>query len=197
MKSICLSAVVAAMTTLCPLVAQAASISVVPSPTPSAQRVGTVSFDLVMDFATSEATLGGGIDIDLSGSVSLASFTPSSYFLAVPDPAFSGHGTARADNDYEVHIGSFTGLSGRNVLGTFTINLIGSGIGAINLAVNSFWGPFFSVNSTLQNVTMTGSAIPAIPEPATAGLMLLGAGAVTAASRLRRAARTLAPTPAA
>jgi hypothetical protein len=203
MKNFCVSAAVAAaaLSALCALPAQAASLYVLPSFTTVALSEGTASFDLMMDFATNEATLGGGVDIDLNGPVSLQRFTPSNYFSTVPDPAFSGHGSFYAVKDYEVHLGSFTGLSGRNLLGTLTINLLGEGVGSISLAVNSFWGPFYSVNSTLQNVTMTGAqfniAAAPVPEPATAWLMLLGAGAIAAASRLRRAARTLAPTPAA
>jgi PEP-CTERM motif len=201
MKNFCVSAAVTAtaLSALCALPAQAARIYVLPATSELLLSDGTASFDLMMDFATNEATLGGGVDIDLNGPVSLQSFTPSNYFLTVPDPAFSGHGSFYAVKDYEVHLGSFTGLSGRNLLGTLTINLLGEGVGSISLAVNSFWGPFYSVNSTLQNVTMTDAQfnITAVPEPTTAWLMLLGAGAITAASRLRRAARHLAPTPAA
>ncbi|MBC7938774.1 MAG: PEP-CTERM sorting domain-containing protein [Chitinophagaceae bacterium] len=174
---------------LCALAApaQAASISLAP-PEHTGLPGTTAAFDLIMNFAPTEATLGGSVDIDLvdlTGRISFVSFTPSAWFNTVPDPAFSGHGTLRADADYEVHMAEFNGLSGTHVLGTVTVNLISEGTAELRLATNSFWGGFFGINSQPQAVTMTGATVTIVPEPSTALLWLLGAGTLGALARRR------------
>jgi hypothetical protein len=164
--------------------AHAASVylSLITTPAP-----GPVSYDLVMDFSPAEATLGGGIDIDLQGPLSLVSFVPSNYFTNVADPAFSGHGTARADNDYEVHFGSFAGLSGKNSLGTFTVNWQSPQPAELRMAINSTFGNFFSVASVQQNVSLIGATLP-VPEPSHAAMLLAGVTLLSALLRRRRMA---------
>jgi PEP-CTERM motif len=193
MKNLFASAATAAVLACAgPESAQAASIYFLPATSTAQLSAGMASFDLMMDFAVSEATLGGSVDIDLNGPISLldglTSFRPSAFFLAVADPAFSGFGTLRADKDFEIHFGNFNGLSGTNVLGTFTVKLDAIGIGTLNLAANSFFGPFFTVAGAPQIVSMTGATITVVPEPASAWLMALGAGLIGLSRYPRRTA---------
>lgn len=171
--------------------AQAASVYL----TPAAQSVpfsaGSASFDLSMNFAPGEATVGGGVDIALSGVATLVGFTPSSYFTSAADPAFSGYGKAHADHDLEIHFGSFGGLSGQNRLGTLTVGFTAPGQAAVGLAINSFYGAFYgSTTPTPLDVQLTGASLTvtsAVPEPQVAGLMLAGLGVLAgAARRVRR-----------
>ena len=142
----------------------------------------TVSFELWMDF-TNEPTIGGGIDLDLQGPISMAEFTPSSYFTDTADPSFTGHGTENADNDYQIHFGNFAGLSGVNKLGDITVNLLGSGLGNISLANNTFYGGFFGTDFLSIDVDVSDEAAitaSAVPAPAGVWLLLTGlAGLVT------------------
>jgi hypothetical protein len=163
----------------------AASISLSPSAVTVDLAEGTASFALMMDFGAGEATLGGGIDLGLDGPIAFVAFTPSAYYLGVPDPAFSGHGTLRADRDYEVHFGSFSGLSGQNLLGTVTVALLAPGASSVTLAINSFWGDFYGIDGRRQDVTLNGATMlaAAVPEPASALLLLLGAAGLAAAAR--------------
>ncbi len=142
----------------------------------------TVSFELWMDF-TNEPTIGGGIDLDLQGPISMAEFTPSSYFTDTADPSFTGHGTENADNDYQIHFGNFAGLSGVNKLGDITVNLLGSGLGSISLAINTFYGGFFGTDFLSIDVDVSDEAAitaSAVPAPAGVWLLLTGlAGLVT------------------
>ena len=142
----------------------------------------TVSFELWMDF-TNEPTIGGGIDLDLQGPISMAEFTPSSYFTDTADPSFTGHGTENADNDYQIHFGNFAGLSGVNKLCDITVNLLGSGLGSISLAINTFYGGFFGTDFLSIDVDVSDEAAitaSAVPAPAGVWLLLTGlAGLVT------------------
>ncbi|MCL4779539.1 MAG: VPLPA-CTERM sorting domain-containing protein [Gammaproteobacteria bacterium] len=141
---------------------------------------GTTSVELWMDF-TGEPTIGGGIDLDFQGAISMGVFTPSSYFTGTADSAFSGHGTADADNDYEIHFGGFAGLSGINKLGDISVNLLGTGVGSISLALNSLYGTFYGTDSLEIDVDLSrGAEISAVPAPAGVWLLLTGlAGLVT------------------
>jgi hypothetical protein len=149
----------------------------------------TVSFELWMDF-TNEPTIGGGIDLDLQGPISMAEFTPSSYFTDTADPSFTGHGTENADNDYQIHFGNFAGLSGVNKLGDITVNLLGSGLGSISLAINTFYGGFFGTDFLSIDVDVSDEAAitaSAVPAPAGVWLLLTGlAGLVTRRFARRR-----------
>jgi hypothetical protein len=142
----------------------------------------TLSVALWMDF-TNEPTVGGGIDLDFQGDISMGVFTPTSYFTNTADPGFTGHGAADADNDYEVHFGNFAGLSGVNKLGDISINLLGPGAGSISLAINSLYGGFFGTNFLSMDVDLSGGAeitASAVPAPAGVWLLLTGlAGLVT------------------
>lgn len=140
---------------------------------------GPLSFDLFMDFAGTESTVGGGVDISLDSRLSLIQFSPSGYFSAVADPAFSGSGTQFADGAYEVHFGSFNGLSGLNNLGTLTVSVLQSlqnSPANVDLAINNHWGNFYSaINFQPQDVILTG-AVVAVPEPDMLWLLLGGLG---------------------
>jgi PEP-CTERM motif len=166
--------------------AQAHAASVYLSPTPRFETFPTnVSFELMMDFTVAEATLGGGIDIDLRGPISVVGFVPSTFFLTVADPAFSGHGAVWAQDDYEVHFANFNGMSGKNSLGTFTVNLQGPGEAELRLAINTHWGSFFFASGLPQNVTLIGANINPVPEPASAALWLAGVAMLGVAVKRR------------
>lgn len=169
--------------------AGAASISLSPASATVDLAQGSFSFDLSMSFAASEATLGGGLDLDLTGPISFVSFTPSAWFGSVPDPQLSGHGSVLADHDYEVHFGNFGGLSGDQSLGTLTVRLVQAGAAGVALSTNSTVGSFFTAAGAPQGVTLNGAAltISAVPEPATLALWLLGGGALAARRARRRA----------
>lgn len=171
--------------------AQAASIYLLPSNATVSINETTATLELFMDF-TGDPTLGGGIDLDLSGPISLLSFTPSDYFNALNtdalgDTDFTGFGTASADADFEIHFGSFAGLSGVNKLGDITVSLDGAGLGTIALAINSLYGDFFSTQGGLQDVTLAGATLQVVPVPAAAWFFVSALG-VLGGVRLRRAA---------
>jgi PEP-CTERM motif len=169
--------------------AQAASVVLTPAAADVPPSAVEFSFELVMDFASNEATLGGGIDLDLQGPISDVVFVPSAYFQTAGDPLLSGWSTLRADNDLEVHIGNFAGLSGRNVLGTVTVNtsLLNGAVAEVRLATNTYWGGFFSITGAPQSVTMTGAVLNPVPEPGSAMLLAMGTGALMWRLRRQRA----------
>jgi len=150
----------------------AASLYLQPATSTVPLSAGTATLELYMDFPDT-ATLGGGIDLDVTGPLSFASFTPSSYFAGL-DAFFSSHGTANADADYEIHFGDFAGLSGAHKLGDISVNLLATGPGAINLAINQFYGDFYDVNSEVMSVALNGAEINVVPLPAAAWLLLTG-----------------------
>ena len=170
----------------------AASISLSPAAPSLDVTAGTASFDLLMDFGANEATVGGGVDLDISGPAVFGGFVPSAYFTGTADPAFTGHGTERADADYEIHFGSFTGLSGQNNLGQVTLTFNTPGVTTLTLGINSFWGSFYSVTSLPMDVALAGATltVTAVPEPQTVALMLLGLALV---GRLAQRRGTPAP----
>lgn len=151
--------------------AQAASISLTPASSTVALSNGTTTLELFMDF-TNDPTIGGGIDLDLSGPISLGpfAFAPSTYFTTIPDQGFSGFGTVNADADFEIHFGNFAGLSGANKLGDITVNLLGEGTGNIAIAINTEFGSFFSTSSVEQLVSLNGAQVNTVPLPASAWL---------------------------
>lgn len=167
--------------------ANAASIYITPEASEDLPGA-SVSLDLYMDF-TGTPTLGGGIDVFVSGPLSFVSFTPSAYFDGL-DPAFTGHGpeTAGGGAATAIYIGSFGGLSGINLLGSLNLSLTGPGLGEVSFAANQFWGGgFFDLSGSLEpmQVDFFGAEVNAVPLPATAWLMLTGVGALVA-RRLRR-----------
>ena len=109
--------------------------------------------------------------------------TPSRYFTNTADPDLTDHGTENADNDYQIHFGNFAGLSGVNKLGDITVNLLGSGLGSISLAINTFYGGFFGTDFLSIDVDVSDEAAitaSAVPAPAGVWLLLTGlAGLVT------------------
>lgn len=164
-------------------VAEAASVYL----TPATQTVpyvqgGTTSVELWMNF-TNEPTIGGGIDLEFQGPISMGVFTPTSYFTNTADPAFTGHGTANADNDYEIHFGNFAGLSGVNKLGDISVNLLGVGTGKILLSINTFYGDFYGTDFLQQDVSLEpvlGAEVNAVPAPAGVWLLLTGLAGLAA-----------------
>ncbi len=154
---------------------QAASIYLTPAASTVPVSNGTTTLELFMDF-TGESTIGGGIDLALTGPISIASFAPSSYFDTQTDAAFTGFGTADADNDFEIHFGNFAGLSGVNKLGDLTINLLGTGSGEILIGINSLFGQFFDTSSQPMVVQLDGAQLQIVPLPAAAWLFLSATG---------------------
>jgi hypothetical protein len=165
----------------------AASVYLTPASTTVALSDGAAAFELYMDF-TGEPTVGGGLDVDTNGAVAFNSFIPSSYFLDIADPSFSGFGTVLADNDYEIHFGDFFGLSGINHLGTITVDLLNTGTGSIDLAINSMWGDFYQATGSFgqQSVTLSGASINVTTVPLPASVWLLFGGLASLVSVARK-----------
>ncbi len=156
---------------------QAASVYLLPGSQTVSVLDGTTSVELWMDF-TGEQTVGGGIDLEFQGPISMGVFTPSSYFSNTADPSFTGHGTGYADGDYEIHFGNFAGLDGVNKLGDISVNLLDAGLGTIGLAINNWYGFFYGTDLGSQLVDLTGAEITvtasAVPAPAGVWLLLTG-----------------------
>lgn len=162
------------------------SIYVLPSSAEINILEGTATLELFMDF-TGTPTVGGGIDLTATGAVSLLEFVPSDYFNTVPDPAFTGFGAELADGDLEIHFGNFGGLSGLNKLGDLVLSLNSVGPGNLNIAINPFFGDFFSTGAEKQDVNLSGASLQVVPVPAAAWLFVSAIGAL-GGMRLRRAA---------
>ena len=160
---------------------EAASVYLTPASQSASLSSGSVTLELYMDFSgAGEQTVGGGVDLDFQGGISMGTFTPTSYFTTTADPFFTGHGTVDADNDYEIHFGNFAGLGGVNKLGDLTVNLLSLGVGTISMAINSAYGNFYSTSSQLQSVALPGAQINVVPAPAGIWLLVTGlAGLVT------------------
>lgn len=163
--------------------AEAASVSLLPASSTVPLSDGTGTLELFMDF-TDDPTIGGGIDLALSGPISFNSFTPSAYFSTVPEAGFTGYGAAAADADFEIHFGNFAGLSGLNKLGDVRVNLLGTGAGQVAININSAFGDFYSTGSIKQIVSLNGAQVNVVPLPATAWLFATGFGLVGGWRRL-------------
>ncbi|MAF83334.1 MAG: VPLPA-CTERM sorting domain-containing protein [Gammaproteobacteria bacterium] len=151
---------------------QAASVSLTPALS-TGNVGGSATLELFMDF-TGDPTLGGGIDLALSGPISWGGFTPSAYFSAL-DEAFSDHGFVAADADYEIHFGSFGGLDGNHKLGDITVDLLGIGTGTIAMAINNLAGSFLSASTfSTQEVILSGAEIQVNTVPVPAAVWLFG-----------------------
>ncbi|MEZ5563950.1 MAG: VPLPA-CTERM sorting domain-containing protein [Gammaproteobacteria bacterium] len=163
---------------------EAAAVYLTPASQTAALSSGSVTLELYMDFSgAGEQTVGGGIDLDFQGAISMGTFTPTSYFTNTADPFFTGHGTVDADNDYEIHFGNFAGLSGVNKLGDISVNLLGVGAASVNMAINTYYGDFYSTSSQLQNVTLSGAQINVVPVPAAVWLFGSALGLMGAVRR--------------
>jgi hypothetical protein len=172
--------------------AHAASVYVTPSHSVVPSPGETTVLHLFMDFSD-DPTLGGGLDIDLTGPISLQAFTPSAWFDGL-DPFFTGYSTevGVADHELALWFGDFNGLGGVNEIGTLSVNLLGNGSAAVNLGINSLYGPFFSATDfDQQDVQLTGATldvgVPQVPLPAAAWLLASGVGAFFGMRRTRLA----------
>lgn len=171
------SLVVACIATLAATSANALSISAVPT-----SDVGPVTVDLVMNFE--EATIGGGIIVDISGALAFASFTPSAYFntlnTTADDTDFTGFGTNNkpASAEFELHFASFAGVSGEHVLGTLTLDILSEGVGIIDLSLSpdTFYGGFVDLMAMPQDVTLNDAQVNVVPLPAAAWFFATGMG---------------------
>ncbi len=182
--------VAAALCALAVVPAQAASIYLSPASSSVPLSAGTVTLELFADF-TNEPTVGGGIDLAFAGPTSLSGFTPSSWFTTVPDPAFTGYGSANADADFEIHFGNFAGLSGLNKLGDLTLNLSGLGQIQVAMAINSLYGDFFPTTGIDPlDVTLGGADVNVVPLPASVWLLGTAVAALAGRRRLRKALTT-------
>lgn len=169
---------------LCISSSEAAAIYLTPASSDVQLSAGTTTLELLMDF-TGTPTLGGGVDLDLTGPISFASFIPTSYFNGL-DPLLSGHGTVNADADYQIHFGDFAGLSGVNKLGDVKVNLLAGGPAGINLAINQYYGQFYDLNSAGMSVALSGAQVNVVPLPATVWFLLTGVAALATRSVRRR-----------
>lgn len=167
------------------------AIYVLPSSAQINLSEGTATLELFMDFRDNP-TVGGGIDLTVTGAVSLLEFLPSDYFKGigpspVPDPAFTGFGSDNADGDLEIHFGNFSGLTGVNKLGDLVLSLNSVGAGDLAIGFNTFYGGFFGTNGFGQDVSLFGASLQVVPVPAAAWLFVSALG-VLGVARVRRAA---------
>jgi len=158
---------------LSPLNAFAVSIMLSPAVTTAAPG-STVDLDVLFDFSA-DPTIGGSVDFAFSGPIAFQSFAPSAAFLAA-DPSFSGFGQGFADtpNGFALFVGDFFGIGGTGTLGTITISTaMLTGVGNVDLAINSLFGPFLSATTfTEQTATLTGAQIIVSAVPLPAGIWL-------------------------
>lgn len=156
-------------------VANSATISLLPMN----QNVAfgdTVSLQLTMDF-TDDATLGGGLDVFYDDSVlQFVSFTFDAGLgddieLQRQPDVLTGELDALA-------FGSFSGLSGPSLIGTFLFNTLSSGTVNLTLAQNdTVAGGFYSANTyEAQNVTLNGATVNVSAVPLPGALWLLASG---------------------
>lgn len=155
----------------------AASVSLLPGHLDVFLEDGTATLELVMDF-DGEPTVGGGLDFALTGPIAIVGFTPAAYFTDVAESVFSGFGTTFADADYEIHFGSFYGLSGSHKLGDITLSLLDVGEAAITLSINTRFEGFTSITAAQMAVDLNGATltITRVPLPAAGWLLLTGCG---------------------
>jgi len=139
-----------------------------------------------MDF-TSVTTVGGGVILDITGPLSFNSFTPSTYFNGLntapgDDTDFTGFGTSNKPGtaEWEIHLGSFAGLTGLNKLGDLTLNLTGTGLGGLVLSESpgDNYGGFVDLSANPLPVSFVGAQVNVVPLPATAWLFATGFGLV-------------------
>ncbi len=153
--------------------ANSASINLLPAVSNPVISDSTATLELFMDF-TDEATLGGGIDLLVSGAASFIEFVPSTYFNGLDD-AFTGFGTDLADGDFEIHFGDFVGLDGRNKLGDVLLSLDSLGMATVGISINSSFEGFFSaVTLDPQAVALNGAELDIQPIPVPAAVWLFG-----------------------
>jgi hypothetical protein len=144
---------------------QPPSISLL-SPVPSVltPSSGGAVLELFGDF-TGLSMLGGGVDFAVNGPAAIIGFTPSQ-FLADLDPAFTGWGSELADNDFEVHLGSFTGFTGLQKLGDLSLAFTGIEYGAvqIDLSIATLFGGFFTTDGNPITVALQGASFTFVPD---------------------------------
>ncbi|MBL8225037.1 MAG: hypothetical protein JNM50_06885 [Chromatiales bacterium] len=157
---------------------QPPSISLL-SPVPSVltPSSGGAVLELFGDF-TGLSMLGGGVDFAVNGPATIIGFTPSQ-FTAGLDPAFTGWGSELADNDFEVHLGSFTGFTGLQKLGDLSLAFTGIEYGPvqIDLSIATLFGGFFTTDGNPITVALQGASFTFVPDAPT----LVLPGTVTAA----------------
>lgn len=177
--------------------AQAYSISAVPS---STDVIAGDSFSVTLSMNFEAASVGGGLIFDFAGPISFTGFTPSAYFNTLntapaDDTDFTGFGTSTkpADAEFEIHFGSFSGISGNNVLGTLNFSTqdgnTGTGLITVAESPSNFYGGFLDLAANPLTVTYPGQVqvnVNPIPLPATVWMFFAAMGA--AATRLRRRA---------
>lgn len=196
-------------------VASAASFSLSPSSQVVSLEDGSVTIGLHMDFDV--FSIGGGLMIEINGPIGFASFTPSGYFNSLdtiqmvsqcpgydagnpgtfcnPDfYDFTGYGTdMKPDSaDWEIHFGSFGGVTGSHQIGTLSFALLGTGLATIDLqsSPGAYFGPFVNLMGMPIDLELNGATleISAIPVPASFWLLGSAMGVLGSARRLRRRA---------
>jgi hypothetical protein len=177
--------------------AQAASVSL----TPAVRDVGigeqtnfTLSIDFTIGTDPNAAPIGGGLIFDFDGPIVFRGFAPSAFFNTLntapaDDTDFTGFGTDTkpTSSEFEIHFGSFTGITGIHDLGTlaFEGSDMGQAMVTMRESPGEFYGGFFDLGGRPVPITLTApNQITVVPLPATAWLFLAGLGA--AATRLRR-----------
>ncbi len=138
--------------------------------------VGETVF-VTMQIQFDEPTLGGGVDLLFDESV--LAFVSFEFDPSLGDDlAFRLAPIAPVGNLLTLGFGSFAGLAGSRVVGTFTFDAIGLGNADLTTASNAFpAGPFISATSPLDppmSVDFEEGTVNVIPEPGTLALLSFG-----------------------
>lgn len=167
----------------------ASALNIVELEAPSGSAVVGETIDLTLRADFDDATVGGGIVLDFDPDVlDLDSVMFGGAYAGDPDFRCPSDGTGPVDcpaTPNFVSFGSFAGLSGAGSVATMSMQAVGAGTTAVEIAEES---PFASTAGSPLDVSFEGTTVNVVPEPGTAGLVGLGFAAlgVHRARRRRR-----------
>jgi hypothetical protein len=185
-----LAAVAASLMLLSPP-SLAANVNIQVVPTPATLQAGGTSFvDLIATYDGADVLLGGAISLTFRADM----FEVVNVTLQAPSDISGSIGTVQiaGQNGTVSSIGfaSFEGIGGTFNLATIEFRSLGpTGISPL-MAFDPAGPVFVWVNASLEPVSVTSTpsslVVSAVPEPRTAGLWLVGVGAIAMATRRRR-----------